>query len=76
MCEQKRLFSLSLWIPRKRGFSTRNNHFKLIREEEATTTTRERNELLRTHFQFKFQNDEFDQIPRVRSLDRECLLTE
>jgi len=48
VCEQKRLFSLSLWIPRKHGFSTRNNHFKLIREEEATTT-HERNEPYSEH---------------------------
>ena len=59
----------------KHGFSTRNDHFEFIREEEATTTTHERNEPY-TQNTFPIQNEKFDQIPRVRSLDRECLLTE
>ena len=59
----------------KHGFSARNDHFEFIREEEATTTTRERNEPY-TQNTFPIQNEKFDQIPRVRSLDRERLLTE
>ena len=63
----------------KHGFSTQQPlYFKFIREEEeATTTTRERNELYSEHISNSNpQKDEFDQIPRVRSLDRECLLME